>query len=82
MGHPVLSNSCRGYLGESLQGGGSAGRQLTGGQHSHWPDEVTSTLSYFSVSAITGSKPRVSNAFSKEELHTSGKKLGCYLPKY
>lgn len=83
MGHPMWSNFSLGYLGESLQGGGRVGRHLAGGQHSHRPAEATSTLSYLSVPAATGSKPRVSIAFSKEEIRTSSKeKLGCYLPKY
>lgn len=42
-----------------------------------------STLSYLSVPAATGGKPRVSTAFSQEAICISSKeKLGCYLPEH
>lgn len=47
------------------------------------PDEALSALSYLSVPAATGGKPRVSIALSEEATHTSSKeKLGCYLPEH
>lgn len=59
-----------------LQGGGRLGRRLMGSQ------VQLPHLSGLSVPAATGSKPRVSTAFSEEATHTSSQeKLGCYLPK-
>lgn len=77
-GPPTLNASYLGCLGALL----SAWRRTFREAFDRRPDEAISTLSYLSVPAATGSKPRVSVAFSKEAIHTSSEKLGCYLPKH